>query len=311
MAAANSNYDVILTSTLEAYRKTFTDNVFIDLPLTNFLTSRDRMRMDQGAKILEPLMTSQNSTAGSYSGYDTLSLTAQEGLDTAEYAWKQLYATIAINGLEEGQNQEGDTRIINLLNAKIKQAEMSVKDYMNSMLFADGTGNSSKDWNGLANLIDSTGTVGNIAYSAFTDWASTETPGSTRSDDTWTTAYNAVSNGTDRPDALFTTQTLWESYESGLVPQLRYTSNSEADGRFQNLLFKGAPVFWDRDCTSGVTYFVNSKYIGIVGMNGKWFTNTPFVKPSDKDARYSQILVYGNLVVNNRARHGKITGQTA
>jgi hypothetical protein len=35
------------------------------------------------------------------------------------------------------------------------------------------------------------------------------------------------------------------------------------------------------------------------------------VRPNDRDARYAQILLYGNLTVSNRNRQGVLTGKTA
>ena len=82
--AGNANFDALLSTTLANYRKQLTDNVFTARPLTFFLMDKGRIRMlDGGTKIVEPLIYGQNSTVASYSGYDTLSLTAQEGLTAA------------------------------------------------------------------------------------------------------------------------------------------------------------------------------------------------------------------------------------
>ena len=164
--AGNASFDSLLSTTLANYRDQLTDNIFTARPLTNHLMENGRMRMlDGGTKIVEPLIYGTNSTVGSYSGYDTISLTAQEGISAAEYDWKQYAASIAISGIEEAKNN-GEAAIINLLEAKIMQAEESMREGFNTMFFADGTGNSGKDWNGLANLVDSTGTVGGIDSTA-------------------------------------------------------------------------------------------------------------------------------------------------
>jgi hypothetical protein len=72
MVAANSNFDNLLTTTLANYRSTLTDNVFTARPLTYKLMEGGRIRMlNGGTKIVEPLIYGQNSTVGSYSGYET------------------------------------------------------------------------------------------------------------------------------------------------------------------------------------------------------------------------------------------------
>ena len=273
---ANSNFDALLTTTLANYRDQLTDNIFTARPLTYMLNEKGRIRMlNGGTKIVEPLVYGTNTTIGSYSGYDTISLTPQTGISAAEYEWKQYAGSIAISGIEEAKNN-GEQEIINLLEAKIMQAEESMREGFNTMFYADGTGNSSKDWNGLGNLVESGNTVGN-----------------------------------DHPDVVLTTQTLYEKYEALLQPNLRYTDTKTADAGFQNLLFKASPVMYDVSCTAGVVYFLNTKYLTLVGHSGKWFQQTDFVRPENLDARYALIMCYGNLTCRNRKKQGKLTAKTA
>lgn len=312
--AGNANFDSLLATTLANYRDQLTDNIFTARPLTFFLMDKGRIRMlDGGTKIVEPLIYGQNSTVASYSGYDTISLTAQEGISAAEYDWKQYAASIAISGIEEAKNN-GEAAILNLLEAKVMQAEESMREGFNQMFFADGTGNSGKDWNGLGNLVEASGTVGGInrATAGNEFWRSYEenTAGALTLAQ-MATAYNSVSVGNDHPDMVLTTQTLFEKYESLLQPQLRYTDTKTADAGFQNLLFKAAPVTYDAHCTAGVVYFLNSKYLTLVGHSGKWFTQTEFVRPENLDAKYALIMCYGNLTTRNAKKQGKLTAKTA
>ena len=314
MASANSNFDQLLSTTLANYRSQLTDNVFTARPLTYQLMDKGRIRMlNGGTKIVEPLIYGKNSTVASYSGYDSLALTPQEGISAAEYDWKQYAASIAISGIEEAKNN-GEQEIINLLEAKIMQAEESMRESFNQMFFADGTGNSGKDWNGLGNLVESLNTVGGInsATSGNEFWRSYEENTATALTlAQMATAYNSVSVGNDHPDTLLTTQTLFEKYEALLQPNLRYTDTKTADAGFQNLLFKAAPVVYDEHCTAGIVYFLNSKYLTLVGHSGKWFSQTDFVRPEDLDARYELIMCYGNLTCRNSAKPGKLTAKTA
>jgi hypothetical protein len=286
--------------------------VFTARPLTYKLMEKGRIRMlNGGTKIVEPLIYGQNDTVGSYSGYDSIALTPQTGISAAEYEWKQYAASISISGIEEAKNN-GEQEIINLLEAKIMQAEESLREGFNQMFFASGTGNSSKDWNGLGNLVESGNTVGGIDSSVYSWWQSYEENTATALTlAQMSTAYNSVSVGNDHPDVLLTTQTLFEKYEALLQPQLRYTDTKTADAGFQNLLFKAAPVMYDEHCTAGVFFFLNSKYLTLVGHSGKWFQQTEFIRPEDLDARYALIMCYGNLTVRNRAKQGKLTAKTA
>lgn len=313
--AGNANFDTLLATTLANYRDQLTDNIFTARPLTYHLMDKGRIRMlDGGTKIVEPLIYGQNSTVGSYSGYDTISLTAQEGISAAEYDWKQYAASIAISGIEEAKNN-GEAAILNLLEAKVMQAEESMREGFNQMFFGDGTGNSGKNWNGLGNLIESGNTVGGINSAAGqgNDWwrSYEENTAAVLTLAQMATAYNSVSVGNDHPDMVLTTQTLFEKYESLLQPQLRYTDTKTADAGFQNLLFKAAPVTYDAHAPAGTVFFLNSKYLTLVGHSGKWFSQTEFVRPENLDARYALIMCYGNLTCRNRAKQGKLTAKTA
>ena len=311
---ANPNFDALLSTTLANYRDQLTDNIFTARPLTYFLQDKGRIRMlNGGTKIVEPLIYAESSTVKSYSGYDSIALTAQGGITAAEYDWKQYAASIAISGIEEAKNN-GEQEIINLLEAKIMQAEESMREGFNRMFYADGTGNSGKDWNGLGNIVEASGTVGGInrATSGNEYWRSYEENTATALTlAQLATGYNSVSVGNDHPDMVLTTQTLFEKYEALLQPQLRYTDTKTADAGFQNLLFKAAPVVYDEHCTAGVVYFLNSKYLTLVGHSAKWFAQTEFVRPEDLDARYALIMCYGNLTCRNAAKQGKLTAKTA
>lgn len=359
MTVGNANYDAILSTTLANYRKTLEDNVFTSRPLIAWLKRKDKIRMvDGGAKIVQPLMYAQNQAAGSYSGYDTLPLTASGGISAAEYPWKQFAATIAINGLEEAENS-GEEAIIDLLESKITQAEETIAEQMDVMFLSDGSGNSGKDWWGLKALVNSydvqqnSQAPGNISlgitavpqsgsqptqnqwWCSYVDYGTNGVVGNQSvaingvnqvvpqsyapasqlntalSQADMAHAYNLASRGSDAPDFALAGQRVFEKYESLLTPNLRFEDSRTADGGFQNLLFKTCPIMFDVnmvDYTTNSTsvnslYFLNSKYIKLVGHKSKWFTNTPFKLAPNQDARYAQILCYGNLTISNRMRH--------
>lgn len=312
--AGNSSFDALLSTTLQKYLPTLEDNVFSARPLVYFIKQADNMRKQSGGtSIVVPLMYGQNSTVGSYSGYDTLDTTPQEGITAAEYTWRQYAASVAISGIEEAKNS-GDEAVLNLLEAKVMQAEESVNEAWDVMFHADGSGNGGKDWNGLANLVDDDNTVGGIdaSQSANSWWrskkdATVEVLAISR----MTNMYNTCSVGADQPKAILTEQDLFEKYESLLQPNLRFTDNKTADAGFLNLTFKGAAVTYDPYTPDGTMYFLNPKYIKLVGHSDVWFKSTPFVSPNNQDARFSQLLCYGNLTISNRARQGVLTGKTA
>jgi hypothetical protein len=325
--AGNANWDAILTTTLNNYRGTLVDNAFSSQVFVAWLKRKDHVKLiDGGAKIIVELMYGANSTAASYSGYDTLAVTAQTGISAAEYSWGQYYATVAINGLEEAQNS-GPAKIESLLDAKIKQAEMSISENMDVMFLKDGTGNSSKDWNGLDVLvgdendaITSVGgidcaTTGNEFWRSYVDTPATDTVLSLAD---MRTAYNTASKGNEHPDLGLTAQDLFEAYEGLVQPQQRFSDSTTADAGFQNLLFKRMVLMFDENLVEATKtgfgkrmYFLNSKYIWLNGDKDRWFVNTPFVRPHTVDARYSQIIAHGEMVISNRKCQGRLDKRIA
>jgi len=312
--AGNDDFDQILSTTLKNYVPKLADNVFTARPLFYALTNGQTIRrISGGAKIVVPIIYGTNSTAASYSGDETLSTTAQTGITAAEYDWKQYAATVTITGIEEAKNN-GEAEIIDLLEGKVMQTEETIIQNMNEMFWADGTGNSNKDWIGLDLIVGKPNTaLGGIdpTDSGNSWWASSEKDmdGALTVKQMGTT-YNDVSVGNDQPTIVIGTQALYESYEALLEPNLRYTDTRVADAGFQNLLFKGAPVTFDGDVTAGEIFFLNTKYLRLVAHTETWFQTTPFVRPTNQDARYAQILCYGELTCSNRARQGYIHSAT-
>ena len=315
MAAGNSNFDEILSTTLKNYIPKLTDNIFSARPLFYALTNGQTIRrISGGAKIVVPVIYGTNSTAGSYDGTDTISTTAQTGISAAEYSWKQYAATVTISGIEEAKNN-GEAQIIDLLEGKIFQTQETVIENMNTMFFGNGTGNSSKDWLGLNALVGSTGSPGGIdATDADTSWwrsAVTNQGSAAITLASMATLYNNCSVGNDQPTIGITGQNQYEAYEALLVDQIRYTDTDMADGGFQNLLFKGCPLTFDGTLEGeGKLFLLNTKYLQLVAHSDVWFKPTPFVRPTNQDAVYSQLLCYGELTTSNRARQGYMYGIT-
>lgn len=298
------------------------DAIFSSRVLVYFLKQAGQIQMESGGhKIVQPLMYAKNNTAGSYSGSDVLSTQAQAGITAAEYEWKQYAASIVIEGLEEAKNN-GEEQVINLLDSKITQTTETILENMDEMFLDDGTGNGGKDWNGLKNLVaTANNTVGGIDASTNTWWnPSVDSSTTSPSIKNLGRKYNTLTVGNDKPNVLLTTQDIYESYEGLIQANQRFQDSRAADAGFENLMFKAAPILYDAyvdgtgtgvGSTGNYFYYLNTKYIRLVGLTGKWFYATPFKQPENQDIRVAQILCYGNLIASNRKRLGAYTNLTA
>jgi len=327
-----TTWNDILSTTMHNYHKTLTDNIFDSRPLLNYLMSNGRVKKTSGGiSIVEPIIYVEGDS-DSYAEWDTVTVNPVNTATAAQFDWKQLYATIAISGLEEAQNN-GKEQIINLLEAKIMQAEDTLKTKLNGMLFGTTSGTTAaNDFTSLIDLVDDTAAAGGINPATETWWKSTVTAvgavDAAGLEAAMRKAYNSASDaGNDRVDSLFTDDTTFGFYESTLTPQVRYTDTAKANLGFQNLMFKNVPLFWDFQAPAGVMLGLNSKYVGLTIHSDRDFKQSPFTdnlsgslgapasgagigsaSGNALDARVSFITTYGNTTIRNRRRCFKLTG---
>jgi len=317
------NVGILLSTTLKKYRKTLTDNIHASNAVFYQLKQGDGFREeDGGERIVEPIMYGKNTTASSYDGYEDLDTTPQSGIDSAEFNWKQYSVSISISGKEERQNA-GTSRILNLLESKVKQAEMSLTQVLSEGLFSDGTGNGGKNLTGFGAMISSSGTYGGINSSTNTWWRATvDSSSEALGLPDMRAAYNSSSiGGKDAPTLIVTSQALYEAYEAQFTNVAISGGGSSfstpsagkkqmADGGFESLAFKGVPVVWDEQCATGTMYFVNTKHMKLVMHKDANFKTTDFVKPENQDARVAQIITMGNVTCNRRKSFAALTSKT-
>jgi hypothetical protein len=265
-------------------------------------------------------MYGKNDTARSYSGWDQLLVTPQEGIDAAEYNWKLTSVAIAISGEELRKNAGSKTRIINLLDARVKQAEMSVREEIGTQIQSDGTGNGSKDITGLKAMVAASGTYGGINSSTYTWWQSTVDATAATTLAIWRTQFNSASiDGQDTPDLIATTQTIYELYEGKLTYNANYVSFQTrgegekllGDAGFQALGFKGKPVVWDALIPSGYIYFLNLNHMKLVVHRDANFAVTDKLQPVNQDGFVRHILFMGNLTCDRRKSFSVCTSVTS
>lgn len=321
-AVGNPSFDALLSTTIANYRDTFADDLSKSYFLLYWLTTQGRqIEEDGGESIVVPLMYGKNQTVKSYDGYEVLDTSPQEGLTAAKYPWKQVAGSIAISRKEERQNS-GEQRIINLLDSKVQQAQISMRDSLNAMCFADGTGNSSKDIFGLQLLVENGsawGSLGGIDRNdALNDWWRNQWLGAVGSFASngltkMRSLYNLCSRGNEHPDFGVTTRAVFEAFEATQVQNQRFVDSRVADANFELLKFKGMIIGYDEQCTSVAAdplYMLNSSYLAFVVDKETNLITTDFVRPENQDAKVCQILLMANMVASNCARQGVMDGIT-
>jgi hypothetical protein len=308
------NYDTLTAITEKYLMKPLVDNVFNATVLLKKL-SADADPAPGGEKLKQPLIYAENNAAGSYSKYDILSTQPSEIITAALYAWKQVYCTVTIAGIEEAMNS-GSLAVMNLLKSRMQVAELTLKKIITSQLFGDGSGNGGKDITGLGAAIDdgvNVATYGEIDRTTYTWWkAKRYANGGVARKPTLAlmqTAYGSISDDTEFPDLIVTTQTIWDWYWSQLTPQQRYENEQRsANIGFRHLMFNQTPIVVDKACPAKKMYMINSKYLKLRPHtdNAKKFKQTGWKRPTNQDAAVQQLLWYGNLACSNCSKQAVI-----
>lgn len=303
-------------------RSTVTDQVFDEHGLLGWIERKVGVdRVAGGDNILIPVGTAEDTAGGSYSGFDVFDTTPSETITNAVYTWKHYQQPIVVSAREVLRNAGRTEGVINMWLAKSDVALKSLRSKLNADAFLDGTGNSGKNILGLGILVDSAGTVGGINRSTATYWQSNETAaGGSLAVDTSTGMLRVFTNCSTGsgdgsvPDALMTTQAVYEAYENLLAPDIRHTSGVVGEAAFSGLAFKGAPLMWDADCNTQTLYFLRSDALEAYVHPDRDFMTTKIAKADDgtlqQDAWVANILAWFELVIAEPRRTGKLTGVT-
>lgn len=309
------NVDELLTSSLVNMIPGIRDNVFKANPVLNWLyQGKNKIRKRGGAALSHGLLYGTNSTALAYQRFDQLDVTPQDGLTRDQWAWAQYAATISIDGFLERVANAGDSKLEDIMEEKKYQAEQALNTLLEQDIFASSPG--TKSMRSLATIVASSGTEGGINGTTNGWWASTVTTSgsfSARGRADLTTLVNTLSqqNPVGLPEMLVSDQTPFEAYEGSLVSQERFTDNKMVDIGIRNLKFKDIPWTWSIQGTSGVIYALHSDSLEFIVNSDTDFITTPFVTPTNQDARTAKILLACSLTTGNRRKLGKLTSVTA
>lgn len=333
-------YDALLSSTLFKVRGQFEDAISTANALYFLLQRKGSIKLveDIGERAQIPLMY-ELGQADSYSGYDILDTTPMDGITSAFQRWRQASVPIAISGAEEKMNRS-DSRIINLLEAKTKQAKMGIQEFFNKRLLQGAGGstittpytsalNGSSFVDPLAKLIayDPTASllVEEINQLTYTWWRN-KTKNSTSS--TYAAFRKELRNLRNTcglgpggpPDLHLADQASWELYVAALEAMHQNPSFAKADIPFENVSFDGHPVVHDefvpdvqggsatQSATSGTWFMLNTEFFEVQVQSESNFAPTPFQKPVGQDAKIAHIMWMGAVMVSNRRKQGVAGG---
>ena len=222
-----TSFTELVTTTWRKHRKEIKDNVSTRNALLKYIYKRGNYRKeDGGLSIVTPLDYTTNGTYQRYSDWDLLNIAQSDVISAAEYAWRQISLSVVASGRDIRINS-GESRIINLVKARIKNAIRTFNNSFSSDLYSDGT--ASNQINGLQAIISdaTTGTVGGINSTTYAFWKSQTYDAS---DNSVTPSATTIENGLmlpmwllldrgpdDQPDLIVASNNYYTFFEGSQV----------------------------------------------------------------------------------------------
>jgi hypothetical protein len=319
MPSPNTVFTELVSTTFRKHAKEIKDNVSKNNALLRRIYDKGNVRReDGGLTIVAPLDYAENNTYQRYSGYDVLNVGASDVISAAEYQWRQIAINVVASGLELRTNS-GDSRIINLVKSRLKNAIRTFKNNFSADIYSDGT--LANQVNGLQALVADagTGTVGGIDSSTWTFWKNKVqsaaapiqgggaiVPGATTMESLMLPLWLSLVRGDDQPDLIVMDNNYFTFFEQSQTSIKRYTDETKANAGFVSLKYKGADVIFDGG--SGIpanhAYFLNTDYLEVVVHKDADMTVMDEMKPYNQDAAVVPVLWMGNLVCSNRSLQG-------
>ena len=331
---ASPNLSEIITTTLRNRTGKLADSVTKNVALFNRMKKRGTIKPVSGGRtILQELEYAENATYQRYSGYEVLDISPSDVFTAAEFDWKQGSVAVTISGLEGSVQNTGAEAIINLLSARIRNAEKTMVNNIWGDMYSSGTASSGKQIGGLQLLVaddPTTGTVGGINRATWTFWRNQKFQTTSDGGSALSTAnvqrymnsiYSQLVRGTDKPDLILSAQAFYNTYLNSLQAIQRITTTDEGLAGFETLKYMGADVVLDgftagsaggaagaaSGCPASHMYFLNTNYIHWRPHTDRNMVPLETVQSINQDATVKLIVFAGNMTLSNAFLQGVLT----
>ncbi len=336
-SSITTNLDALFATSLANYKRELNDNISESNPFFHEIKKNGTWEScDGGAYIAEDLMY-ELGTADAYDGYDELPDEPTDGITQVIFQWRQGAVPISYSQKEKKQNKQ---RLVNLVKAKITQAEGGFTEFFNKAFLQGGLmqGGSTltTPYQSLTNgayfieplnsLVDYTPTtsreVGNINQSTYSWWRNRTKVSAATTYAGWLLELDNLNNTCSRgpggpPKLGICDQTTYELLNAAYYQQYRTQMKSDANYPFENVMFRKMHIVWDQyvtnvfagttdttTTTGGTFYMLNPKNMKVRYESETDFTMTEFQKPPKGDSRLAHILFMGQTTINNRRKQG-------
>src|SRR5258708_7085419 len=256
MAGPNPSWPEITATTLYNRSGKLRDNVSKNNAILRRLNAKGKVKsFDGGQAIVQEIEYSENGTYKRYGGYVVLNVAPSDIFTAEQFPIAQGAVAISISGLEMLQNS-GKEKMIDLLEARIGNAERTFGNNLSGDMYSNGTADGGKQIGGLQSLVADTptsGTVGGIDRATWYFWRNQNqsfatnslSPGAATIQTMMNREWLTLAGGADNPDIIIADNTYSRYYWESLQAIQRISSTDEGMAGFGSLKFMTADVVFD------------------------------------------------------------------
>lgn len=304
---ATGTLDTVIHATLDKSRRKLMMAAMKSCAFVAWAFASNRVEIETGANITNPLIVGRNPNVGTYQYYQPLPVAQTNEFDTVRYGWSRFAGTVIISAQEEDENQ-GDTAIFKILKAKMQVLEESITEKFSSYLYAVGAGT---DPNGLGTLIPddpTTGTVGGINRATQPQWRTSayQFSGGLDSSNIEEAMDDILLDLTlkgEKPNLILMGRNIYRLYRQACRDRVMFALSETKNGsRMMDLGFGGVthnniPIIYDEDCGVNRAYFINDKYLRLHILKGVNMKTEKLVSPWTIDASGSRVKWQGQFCI--------------
>ena len=316
---ASPNLSEIITTTLRNRSGKLADNVSKGNAALFKLKEKGSWKAATGRTIVQEVDYAEGNFQW-YSGYEEINISPADVISAFEFNWKQAASSVSASGLEIDVQNTGREQVIDLLDARIKNAERTMRNQITVGIHSNGTGSSGKQLGGLKLLVSTTpttGTVGGVdrsvstnafarnqAYSASVDFGTPATAANIQT--MMNTLYLRCTRGPDKPDLGLAGVNYYSLFWGSLQAIQRINDPKRGVAGFRSIAFGDMDVVYEdsTEMTSNSLYMLNTDYLFLRYAPKRNFTPLDKVQSINQDAIVQLITFAGNLTGSNFSLQG-------
>jgi len=255
----------------------------------------------RGYDVRKTIKYKVSGTAVSFSGLTGFTASELATRVKMIYDMRASRIPVAISGMNIVANASADSQT-NLVKEALEESEQELADFLGTMLYGFGTGNSNQDAIGVGAFADdgtNVSTIGGLSKTTYPVLQVTYTTSGTLSLAKLATLYTAVSSGSGNqsPTIISSQPATWDLFEQLLTPTVReqYTSMGyyqvgrggasragqmgtkyeglNGMGGFTAITYKGIPWVRDEKATSQAAFMLNEHWLDWYGWDVKGAAN--------------------------------------